>query len=271
MSCQHEICSTSILWLQKFMVILTGTVLCLSTHGLRADDAKNTDVSDAVKKKAAKPLSLPKPDKDGWILLFDGKTMAGWEEADFFGKGKVLIKDGTLILDTGNDMTGIRGLREVPRSNYEIQLDAMRVEGSDFFCGLTFPVRKNPCSLVLGGWGGGVCGLSTINGYDASENETTTYWEFKNKVWYPVRLRVTDDRIQAWVTLQTSHDKLPVEKQLADVEVKDKEIDVRLECEPCKPYGLATWRTKGAIKNVRIRKLTDKELKTAEEKEKSED
>ena len=38
---------------------------------------------------------------------------------------------------------------------------------------------------------GGVVGLSSIGGFDASENETTQFVEFKNGQWYKIRLRVT--------------------------------------------------------------------------------
>ena len=58
-------------------------------------------------------------------------------------------------------------------SDYEVTLEAMRVDGNDFFCGMTFPAGKDPCTLIVGGWGGTVVGLSSINGMDASENETT--------------------------------------------------------------------------------------------------
>ena len=48
-------------------------------------------------------------------------------------------------------MTGVTWTRDFPKSNYEIRLEAMRVEGSDFFCGLTFPYQKAHATLVLGG------------------------------------------------------------------------------------------------------------------------
>ena len=53
------------------------------------------------------------------------------------------------------------------------------MQGGDFFCGLTFPYGDASCTFVVGGWGGGLVGLSSINGDDASENETRTTisWE----------------------------------------------------------------------------------------------
>ena len=44
------------------------------------------------------------------------------------------------------------------------------------------------CSFVVGGWGGGVVGLSSVDGSDASENETSRSKEFKRGQWYRVQV-----------------------------------------------------------------------------------
>lgn len=188
-----------------------------------------------------------------WQSLFDGKTLGKWKSTEFGGEGDVLVKNGELVLEFGNDMTGVtwQDPKSLPRSNYEIELEAKRVDGSDFFCGMTFPVKKEPCSLILGGWGGGVCGLSSINGMDASENETTTYEGFKNGQWYKVRLRVTDGKIEAWL------DK----KKIINQAVKDRKFSVRLEVELSQPLGFATWQTSAALRKIRLRKLSAAEVK----------
>lgn len=190
--------------------------------------------------------ALPKADKDGWISLFDGKTLAGWTETKFGGEGDVFVKDGVITLTQGNDMTGITALwKGLPTSNYEITVDARRVQGNDFFCGLTFPVKKDPCSLILGGWGGGVCGLSSIDGMDASENSTSSGREFEKGKWYTVRLQVTDDLITVWI------DK----EKILEQELEGRRISIRSEVELNKPLGFSTWRTTGELKNVKLRKV----------------
>ena len=75
----------------------------------------------------------------------------------------------------------------------------MRLDGSDFFCTTTFPVGKDYCSLVVGGWGGAVVGLSNVDYADASENATTKTMGFKDNQWYRVRIRVSDAAIEAWI------------------------------------------------------------------------
>ena len=41
---------------------------------------------------------------------------------------------------------------------------------------------------------------------------------------------------------------------------------IRAECELCKPFGVATWRTTGAVRDIRVRALTAEEKKAAEKK-----
>ena len=179
------------------------------------------------------------------ISLFDGKSLGQWAVTDFGGQGDVYVKDGAIYLEMGNDMTGVNWTGPLVRMNYEITLEAMRVSGSDFFCGLTFPVAENPCSLILGGWGGGVCGLSNIDYYDAANNETTKFISFEGNKWYRVRLRVTPDRIQAWLD----------DEELVNIETTGRKIDIRAEVDLSQPLGIATWQTAGAIRNIRMKPI----------------
>ncbi len=181
------------------------------------------------------------------VSLFDGKELGFWKMTEFSGQGTVSVKDGVIYLGMGNYATGITWTGPVVRLNYEISLEAMRAEGSDFFCGLTFPVGESPCTLILGGWGGTLCGLSSLDYRDASENETTTFVDFEKGTWYPVRLRVRPNRIQAWLD----------DESLVDVDATGRQIDIRMEMDPCVPLGIATWVTTGAVRNITLTKLAD--------------
>lgn len=187
----------------------------------------------------------PQPDKDGWQSLFDGRNMGNWKPADFSSNGKIEVKDGTIAIGAGKPMSGIVWSNIPPaRMDYEIQLEAMRTEGSDFFCGLTFPVGTNPCTFVAGGWGGTVTGLSSIDGYDASENETSGSEKFDNNRWYRIRVKVSQSKIEAWID----------DKQVVDLDTANRRISVRWEIDACVPLGVATWYTGSAIRNIKIRK-----------------
>lgn len=174
--------------------------------------------------------------------LFDGETLEGWRISDFTGTGKVQVKDGTLLLTLGY-MTGITYTNTLPKTNYEISLEAMRVEGSDFFCGLTFPFGETSCSLIVGGWGGNLVGLSSLDYADAANNDTTRFVQFENSRWYKIRLRVEPEKIQAWID----------NKEVANVNTSGRKVSIRPECEPSLPLGIATWSTTAALRNITLR------------------
>jgi hypothetical protein len=113
-----------------------------------------------------------------WRPLFDGKSLQGWRETPFTGHGKVHVEDGAIVLGPGGPLTGITLAGEFPTSNYELRLEAVRLKGNDFFATVTFPVRDSFCTWVTGGWGGDIVGLSSIDGWDASENETRATCRF---------------------------------------------------------------------------------------------
>lgn len=183
-----------------------------------------------------------------WKPIFDGKTLTGWSETKFAGQGEVAVKDGTLTLGVGSDLTGVSFTGAMPKLNYEIALEAQRAEGTDFFCALTFPYGETHATFVVGGWGGALVGLSSINGDDASENETTKFKKFEKGRWYKIRLRVTPAKIEAWID----------DEQMADVETKGKKITMRAgEIELSKPCGVATFRTQAALREIRLRVLGD--------------
>jgi hypothetical protein len=182
------------------------------------------------------------------VKIFDGKTLENWrtiDTFDFIHHGRVSVQDGVIRLERGKPATGISWKKELPKSNYEISWSARRVEGSDFFCGLTFPVKEEFCTLILGGWGGQVVGLSNIDGFSAVENNTTQSIDFKNGQWYRLRLRVSDEAIHIWLD----------DRQIIDVETKNKKFSIWWEQDPVRPLGIVTWYTTAELKDLKMHRL----------------
>jgi hypothetical protein len=209
-----------------------------------AAPAKTNAYEAILKKAAAEPMASV--EGDGWKPMFDGHSLAGWKETDFSGKGKVSCDAGLIVMDMGNSLTGVSWTNDAPKVNYEIALEAMKVDGSDFFCGLTFPVQDSWCSLILGGWGGTVVGLSSIDGQDASENETSQFIKFDAGRWYRIRLRVTTAKIQVWLD----------DKPIINLPLEGKNIALRFgEIELSKPLGIASYETASALRGMKIRRI----------------
>jgi hypothetical protein len=201
--------------------------------------------SEVLRQAAAQP-SAPFAG-EGWRSLSDGKTLTGWRVTAFAGAGQVECRDGLIALWMGDPFTGIGWTNEPPEMDYEIALDAMRVDGADFFCGLTFPVRDSNCSLIVGGWGGAIVGLSSLDGMDASENETTRFVNFERGRWYRIRLRVTEAKVEAWID----------EQKVVDVEITGRRISVRAgDIEQSKPLGIASWMTAAALREIKLRRVS---------------
>ena len=188
-----------------------------------------------------------KKDADAGKSLFDGKTLTGWKASDFFKPGEVAVKDGAIVLNRGTKMTGVTYAgKDFPKLDYEVSYEARKTDGDDFFGSATFPVGDSFCSLIIGGWGGSTVGLSSINGANASENSTTQSREFKQDQWYKIRLRVTEPKIEAWID----------DEKIVDLESKRLKFSIRIDCDPSKPFGIATYDTVGELREIRLKALT---------------
>lgn len=188
------------------------------------------------------------------LVLFDGETLDGWEATDFYKPGEVVVEGGAIVLGlspASGGMTGITSTRtDLPRTDYELSYRAKRVSGRDFFAAATFPVGETYLTLVNGGWGGTVTGLSSIDGADASENLTGTFQEYENGTWYAFKVRVTDASIRCWVD----------DEGLVTFDPQGHHLGTRLETSFNQPLGFATWETSGAIKDIVIRPLSPEEV-----------
>ena len=188
------------------------------------------------------PVQTLTNEKNDSSFLFNGKDLDGWEITNFGPQGPVYVSGGSVILGMGEGCTGITWKRDFPKVNYMVTLQAKRVSGHDFFCGMTFPVGDSPCTLIVGGWGGSVVGLSSINKLDASENETKVLKNFENDRWYKICLIVKPDTIKASID----------DNILIDFAIGNNKLSIRPEVQLSKPFGIASWTTTAALKNIKL-------------------
>ena len=111
---------------------------------------------------------------------------------------------------------------------------------------VTFPVKDSHCSWINGGWGGTVVGLSSLDGDDASENETSTIVEFEKGRWYAFRLEVAEDRIRGWIDGQI----------IIDADIKGRRVHLRFgETDLNTPIGFSSYSTAAGLRKVEYRRL----------------
>ncbi len=195
--------------------------------------------------KAHTPTTVPPGE---WLAMFDGKSLEGWKvlkEDSFALAGKVEVKDGAIVLGEGMPFTGIAWTGEFPTEDFEVRFEARRQSNIDIFGSITVPVGDSHVTLSCGGWGDSVVGLSSVDDRNASDNQTTKIMSFKNGQWYKFRIRVTKEKIEAWID----------DKQVVDLERKDHKFTIYDELLPCRPVGFFSWSTEGAVRDIEMQRL----------------
>jgi len=187
--------------------------------------------------------TLPSPP---WTPLFDGRSLTGWAETPFSKHGATTVKDGIIHIGKSR-LTGITWAgADFPKSGFEIRFEATRLDGKDFFAGITFPVNDSYCTWINGGWGGSTIGLSSLDHNDASENDTSITRDFVNGRWYAFRLAVTPTRIQGWIDGEL----------LIDVDITHRLVGLREgDMELSTPLGFATYWTEAGLRKIEYRRL----------------
>ena len=224
--------------------VVSAAEATTAPHGEKLEDAPAPEPAASV---------APAPERNpNEFPLFNGKDLGSWKITQFGGEGDAFVdEEGNLELGFGAVITGVHWGEAVPaHSNYEISLEAMKLDGNDFFLALTFPVKESHATFVVGGWGGGVVGISCVDDLNASENETMNIEGFAKDVWHKIRVRVTDDKLQAWID----------EDQKVDLELEGKKISLLPgDIELSVPIGIAAYQTRAQYRNIVWKNLTKEE------------
>jgi len=194
------------------------------------------------------PKSNSMPANSERQLLWKGDRFEDWTVTEFGSQREVKpLEGGGFEIEAGYPLSGVHSTAfEWPKGNYEMEWEFQRVEGNDFPCCLTFPVNDSHCSVVIGGWGGTLVGLSCIDGKDAAHNETAKHLVLENGKWYQARLRVEGKRIHWWIG----------DKEIISYDVGEKKLTVRNEVQLSQPLGICSFETKARIREFRLYSLS---------------
>ena len=191
------------------------------------------------------PVKAPKAGE--WQSLFDGKTLTGWEIAEggeFDGHGGVVVKSGSIILQTGRSKrTGITFNGSFPKEDYEVRFEAKRLAGDSEFASTVFPIGSGGAFLVVGASYG--VGLHGVDGRPAWANLTTRSKRFETGRWYELGITVTKSKVQVRIDGAT----------IIDVTRGDHRFELVESGLALKPFGFTMALSQTAIRDVRLMQL----------------
>lgn len=105
----------------------------------------------------ATPSTQARPDKDGWIRLFDGKTLDGWKASE--NPATFKVEDGQIVVDgPRSHLYYVGPVQNHDFKNFEFKADVMTMPGAN--SGIYFHTE-----FQEGGWPG--------KGYEVQVNNTS--------------------------------------------------------------------------------------------------
>lgn len=225
-------------------VLVVGLCTIIASAGSTAIAQRAALSAPSASIEDAEAVSDPDAAKDWKPLPTDDTEL--WSASVFGGDGTVEFTEESIRMSSGDPITGVRCRAEIPKEDFEIELEARRTKGFDFFCGLTFPVGEDgQCSFVVAGWAGAVVGLSSVDGQDAARNPTKRLMSFENDTWYKVRVRVDKEAIRCWID----------EELIVEQPREGHTFDIRAELYESLPLGIAAYMSASELRNVRWRTL----------------
>lgn len=198
------------------------------------------------------PIAPPPSVEREWIVLSPSPSPP-FQAVAFGGAGEATITPESITLARGEPLTGIRFAGEFKTTDYEVEVEAARMGGNDFFCALTLPLGGSHATIVLGGWGGSLTGISCVDELDASSNPSKSFQRYERGVFYALRVAVTEKRLVA--TLRDTRESSSAAITLFDLDTSGHTFSLRPEVERCRPLGLATYNTTAVIRRIAWRDL----------------
>ncbi len=186
------------------------------------------------------------PDAEGWMSMFDGRTLGGWrvvEGGPFTRHGRVSVENKQITLERGDPQTGIAWSGDFPRVDYEVALDVMRLDGANDFATLVFPHLANSTRLLCT-WGPSTMAVE-VDGKAGEGNPTARTVAVKDSQWYRLRLRVTAPRLEVWLD----------DEKVVDLSTAGQSLTLHPDCLPLQPFGIYSWLTRSAVRNLRFRRV----------------
>jgi serine/threonine protein kinase len=194
-----------------------------------------------------KAVQLPPPDPEGWVSLFDGKTLKGWRipgGGHFLGDvaSRVSVADGAITIGAANEATGIVCTQDVPRMDYDLSFDVMCTKGGDLAASPIFPVGAAFTMLSI------KTGRGLGLGFDQASVRKPAFepHAIASNRWHSVQLKVRRDRLTIWLD----------GRAVLDTPTGGVKFGHWAGYDPAHPVGFVTvYSTEARLRNIRLRRV----------------
>jgi len=191
---------------------------------------------------------------DGWISLFDGKTLDGWKASD--DPKSFRVEDGMVLCDGSRSHLYYTGSVQNARfKNFEIQADVMTKPGAN--SGIYFHTRYQETGWPEKGFEVQVNNTFVGNPKSPERKKTGSLYAVRNlykstvkdDAWFTMRIRVQGKTIRVWVNDRLVVDYVEPDPPLAQPARSLSSGTFALQCHDPK--------SKVCFRNIRVMPLPD--------------
>lgn len=152
-------------------------------------------------------------DGEGWVSLFDGKTLQGWIQKN--GTATYRVEDGTIVGKTNEGSPNSFLCTEKDYGDFELEFEVkvdnrlnsgvqlrsktQPASGNEKFGRVNGPQVEIEASLANGAEAGYVYGEATKYGWLTPESRLKPHKHFKDGEWNKYRVVAQGPRIQTWI------------------------------------------------------------------------
>ncbi|NQT88411.1 DUF1080 domain-containing protein, partial [bacterium] len=204
----------------------------------------------------SRPPVAPPPDEAGWVSLFDGKSLDGWQKVSRFpvpkkygpgtsGEATLDAAKQCIFLEPGNPISGIHCKTALPTTDYEVELEATSSDGKAPMFRVVFLVGGAHCTLLVTGGERSRVGLDIVDGKGMADNGTAADVDIDPAKWTRVRFRVTDSKVAVWMN----------DQQVIEQSREGHDLDRSPYYRHVENLGLCARGSRPAFRNIRFRRL----------------
>jgi hypothetical protein len=145
-------------------------------------------------------------DADGWVELFDGKSLDGWEQRN--GTAKYRVEDGTIVGVTNEGSPNSFLCTTKNYGDFELTFEVKVHDKLNSGVQIRSQTQGGPTGRVNGpqveieaspGEAGYIYGEATGRGWLVPDDKRKVHSHFKNGEWNEYRVLAKGPRIQTWI------------------------------------------------------------------------